>query len=882
MDTVVGENGDDNGAGLSTNQHPILSKISAEVGAGREQIPYLFALLIAVAESDFRQPVCLIVPNASAIANLTAIMLSLHKINSAVQQISDQTCAIEPGTRVRVLPSGYVYEFLGPMPGYPQFLKLGIMNTKGGSRTLPADEFGRLQPTDAVRPLGDGKCDLGSFQKSPLDLLADTTFGGNVVSFSNKVVLFGYRTTFQKIINQSKLVPRVAYDFPTIEEFFPWGRLKGDGSPIILNPPSSHGAPLVAVSSELENVVHACEAAAPFSMNVLADGASSLANNLQHFDRIAERQSLLVFCKPHDREKAKILHERGAVMWELHADDAAPKSMRRAASRKSMIGRTLHQLDVFDRLTLKRITCTSTDVDAIAAALESASGLEADEDESFHVDKVLRAGFELLNLVSEFFGDATQQELRLLQNKLAALRTTLTTSSIWIGTEHQKLLSSAIEAFGKLLASPNESLGTEKGALIEEMLGDRRGLENTAIVTKSEAGTERIKRLIGEHGELSVFPASSVPDQTFSRLILVSWPGRYMAAKLFNSALAPDIQMIGYPFESRWFNGLVSRFDAEVMAGNISAEMRSRILGGTVHVGNNPNWKRRAGETPRGLNGEDPIEIDRASAVMDFEARLRELRPELAQQSDGEPREATFVRFVGSSSAYFTEWHSMPWLNPLFGEGTGTKGVPVRYVNQMAQGDYLLFREGAGKDVVRFVAESMVGEEKYKKARDIADLWRPALSSLSDDPWTVWRKLAEHGLKKSEAAVRGWLLDPNRIGPGNREDYEIIANVTSCRDFSIRWNDVWNAVRKVRRLHIRSGHQLSELLLKNLPNHIDEIEAHETRLDLGFGQVWVVQVDYIASKSEQVSSTIVNRLLWEGGIPPVRLTRRDLEELGLA
>lgn len=846
-----------------SKRYPLFSTISADVGAGREPLPQLISLLSALAESDQRQAICLVIPNASVAANLTAILLAIHKINRSSANQPSQICEIKLGTRVRVLPSGYVYEFQGPMPGYPQFLKLGILNSRGGSRTMPAGEIGRLQPTDASRPLGDGKSDLGKFQKSPLDLLADTALGGNTGAIHNEVIVFGYRTTFEAVITETKLIPDITHEFPALFEFLPWGRIRGDGTSAILNPPSAHGAPLIGVSSEPQNVVRACENVPQSSVVVIADGPSALVNNLQDFDRITELQKLLVFCKPQDREKARILQQRGALIWEVHADEAAPGEMRRKADRKSQIGKILRQLESLDKLTFQELRCRSDSIESIAVALEKASGADGGGDDAFRMDEILRSCFGLLNLIAEYFDVLPGEGLGDLQSRFDKLDEDFKACAIWLSPDHHKRLSHVVEAFRELLKNPELISGAPKGEQILNGLNNCPAGTRTAVITRSIYGVERLSRLIGEASGVEIFPAASVPEQDFEKVLIVSWPGRYIMTKLLNAAITADIQMVGYPFECRWFECLVTRFNNEILAGNVSAEMRSKLLGTKFDSESVPHWQRK----PVGSHGtseeEETGPVNTAEVVLDFEERLRELRPQILQQTDAEPRDATFVRFVGSSSAYFTEWHSVPWLNPLFGEGSGSKGVPTRYVSQMQLGDYLLFREGADKDVVRYVAETMIGEKKYGTLRDVADLWRPALNGIASDPWKIWSILSKNGLRKGEATVRGWVLDPNRIGPGNQEDYEVISRVTPDRIFPQRWREVWDAVRKVRRLHIRAGHQLSEILLKNLPVHLDEIGAQETRLDLGFGQVWIVQVDHVANKVEEVPWTVVNKLIWD-------------------
>ena len=861
-----------------SERYPLFAKLTGQFGGNPEKLPPLVAFICALADSDVRQPICVMLPNSGEIARLTAIMLALHKqnISSTDEALEHHKEELKAGSKVRVLPGGFVYEYLGPHPDYPQFIKLKILNKDGGTCTIKVEEITRLQPTEASRPLGDGKKDFGAFERSPLDEICETSTGGNTGLVTNEIFLLGYRTSFETTLEASALSCSPSEEPSSLSNFLPWGKIRSTGSPVLINPPSALGEPLVAVSSDTAAIAAACTLLPPGKGVVVADTITSLVNNLQDYDRITDRQKLLAFCRPQDMDKAQVLRERGALIWEIHPDEAALERDRKNADRNSVFGNLLSSLEVVSNLSFSLSTCRSEIVEKISERLQNAVPHDIESDDAEHVDALVKPMFGMLNNMAEWVDQPTSEELDILRDRLKKIRIEFSNASVWLSPDHSTPLRDTIEAFDSALNVSPENLGAVKGEELLSFLDATEEGTSTALITKTPESAQRLSEWLGPNDLVDVYPiAGVIPDKTYDQIVLLSWPGKHLANRLIDYYLAPQIHVIGYLHECRWFERLVSRFNLDHQRADVPSEVKAKLLS----LDENPppmfSWKTRSVTS----NHHTPdVLLPNADVIFDYEARMREIRPFIVRDGAVETREAKFVRFVGSSSAFFTEWHAIPWLNPLIGEGSSSRNVPSRYPNEIQTGDYLLFRDGADKDVIRYVAEAEISEAKYQAIRKVADLWRPALEAIAHDPWVIWTKLQEGGLRKGEAAVRNWVLDPYMIGPGSPQDYEAIAAISPEPQFKRRWKEVWNAVGEIRKLHRRAGHQLSQLLLEELPKHIDEIGIKETSLDLGFGQVWVVQVEFVANDFEMVPYTAINHLIWdEETTPSIELSLEDLD-----
>ena len=82
-------------------------------------------------------------------------------------------------------------------------------------------------------------------------------------------------------------------------------------------------------------------------------------------------------------------------------------------------------------------------------------------------------------------------------------------------------------------------------------------------------------------------------------------------------------------------------------------------------------------------------------------------------------------------SLFFTDGHELPVLNTYISGEQCTPGkIPLRSVEDLNEGDYLMFRESSDSDIIRFLAEDELGKAAYQQLRLTAGRWRAALHKL--------------------------------------------------------------------------------------------------------------------------------------------------------
>jgi len=236
----------------------------------------------------------------------------------------------------------------------------------------------------------------------------------------------------------------------------------------------------------------------------------------------------------------------------------------------------------------------------------------------------------------------------------------------------------------------------------------------------------------------------------------------------------------------------------------------------------------------------------------------------IADESNDDQVDAYYVDFTGPTFAYITEGHELPLVNDFITDQAKAPGsVPYRSIEDLVPGDYVLFRESGDTDIIRFIAEDMVGAEAYRRLRAMATRWKTAVRSLGTDPKAVWEKLRVFGFSKQLFTVRNWLGNERMIGPKFPDDLRLIARAAESTQLSADLPEIERAIDEIKSYHIRAGFKLTSLLLKELPKRVEVLAEGETELDLGFGRVWIVRVEEVDETSSRCGRQVANRLLWD-------------------
>ena len=833
---------------------PLFERVIGRFGEGtqEERIPWFFALFLSAVTKCVPGACCFVLDKTRGTTAVAAVLLALVRLQADFPELVKNYArtALRKGQRVKVKPGNLVYEYDGLWEGYPDFFRLKVLG-KEAYRTFPVAEVLRLEPTGRVRPKGNLKSALGAFERSRLDELLDLTTCGNNSVIRNTVLLYMPQTRFAEGVGTITLAPKHANGFGRLSGFLPWGSIRKDGE---LKPNDAYqvaGEPIIAVTSVPEDLALASSSAKVATKIVLVDGARGLARDLQAFDDIADRQRIVILASSEETEALDLIRDRGCPIWYMSPDEILiGEASAGNRARASLVGATIRAADMRQRVKVTIADCQDSALQAVAASLERAAAMIGDSEEVHESEKILARLYGILFECSECcfgVGEETKNNLHAVRNQVAR-------HGKWLDPEVAGKLQEATCGLENIISS--DSYGQEKAAAMLNFILDEDH-EPLAVAARSPRTAESLRTGFGDLGvDVPILPVSAIsPDRDYAGIIVPAWPNEQKFTRLKNQAVTPDIRVLAYPFEAKWVLRHQARERARERSNGMAIETRSSILGIAPRF--LTSLKRHEPDSPA-----NEVRLDLPIfRIKDRLAQHRIKRPSVAAEGE-DSRKAQLVQFFGDCHALLTEWAELPKLNHLIETANANKAkLTTVTASQLSQGDFVLFRASGDKEFIRLIAEDILGTEEYERVRAVAGRWRSSLRRLGTSPAEVQRCLAAHGLKRTTVTVSGWLGNPDRIGPGDFRDIEVIAAAADSELLSIR-KEVEKAISCIRGAHISAGSQLTQLLLGELGGRLNQLDGQPVLLDLGYGKAWVVQVDMVEMTRWEYPSNLVNRLLW--------------------
>ena len=818
---------------------------------GRERIPWFFGMLLAAATKRSPGACCFVLDRPTGTAAVTAVLLALVKLHDEFPELvrAYSQNALQRGQRVKVKPSDYVYEYDGLWEGHPEFFRLKVLGQKA-YRTFPIAEVLRVEPTDRVRPKGYLGSNLGHFEHSRLDELLDLASCENNSLFRNNVLLYTAQARFSEFLNTISLEPEHAHGFDCLSTFFPWGSIGRYGE---LKPNDAYqvaGDPLVAVTNVPEDLAVASLSAPVGTKTVLVDGARGLARDLQAFDDLADRQRVIVIASPEESKDLDLLGDRGCPIWHMSPEEILIGEVSsKSRGRLSLVGATIRAAETRQCVTTTTVDCDDDMIQAAAESLDRAAAVIDAHEEAHESEVLLARVFGILIECSECcfgVGDKTKDNLR-------AVREQVTKRSNWLEPAVARDLEGAINGLDEVIE--RESSGEGKAsALLDILLAEDP--EHWVVAARLPRTAESLRVGLEDFGvEAQVSPISAISgNRDYAGVIIPAWPNRQRFSRLQNLAVAPDIRILAYPFESKWVLRHHASERVRVRRIRLEADVRSSILGIDPRL-----LAEVDGPSPEPPSPQPPRE-----PIFRIANRVAQRRKRPSVAADGEDsREAQVVQFFGDCHALMTEWAELPRLNQLIETANASEGrLEHVAASQLSLGDFVLFREAGDKEFTRLIAEDTLGTARYERTRSVAEQWRSSLRALGSFPSEVQQRLAVHGLNRTIPTVAGWLGNPERIGPGDFADFEVIARAAGNSQLLSNRKEIEEAITQVRGAHISAGGRLTQLILGELGGRLNQLGDQPVLLDLDYGAAWVVQVETVDTTRMLYPSRLVNHLLW--------------------
>lgn len=819
-------------------------------------LPRFVGLIAATLESA-RKPCCFILPDEAGVALAVSTLLAVNRLRAEFPELLRAHAAVnfrEGIDHVLVHPAGLVYRYEGFFT--PEFFRLGVVDRRD-CRSLPVRDIARLEKTNRKRPKGTLASDLGRSEPSVLGALLgiESTLNRNVLR--NRVLMLGSRKAILEQLDRwsIQITEGNRHIRRALVEEIPFGKVVDGGNLTLLDGYVAEGEPLVAIASRAADLAAYCERASRFSKAVVVSDIELLVRDFRAYDGIVENQRAAIISTDSSRESVRLLAERGCEIWRLSPDEIL-LGQGDVPNPDGPLNQLLTKASRVTNLVVSEVPCTEDHLDKAADALRQAAEAVASADNGT-IRELFYSLFRLLMVCAEYVGQAPAEFRQATTKLMQSAREQLGAAEVWLSAETYARVDSALENMQVAVIDLTEgSATTPKGAALIEALksGSADGNQNAVIVARSKR--EDLQDWMVRSGvQARVYSIDNIPEsEVFGRVLVLSWPRSSRFDDLVHQYFTGDLRLVAYPFEQRWLKQYRRAYKRSTIS-EISPKRKFEMIGLAA----------------AGISDVDTDSAESVEAVaFDIpEERFLGRRKRAARGGNVEEEqetiiEASYVDFVGPTFAYLTEGHEVAVVNGyVSGQMAGGTKVPMRSVDELKIGDYVLFRESGDSDIIRFIAEDEVGKEAYGRLRAEATRWRKPLNSLGRDPHEVWERLRSIGFSRHLTTVKSWLFDESRICPRDIGDVRKIAEASGDQELFESLPQLEKAKEDLMSLHISAGFRLTQLLMKELPGKIGSLFGGETELDLGVGKVWIVRIQEIDRTPSPQRRSHVNRLLWD-------------------
>jgi hypothetical protein len=833
---------------------PLLENIlfSSNGNYGSSQLPLIVPLLASMTDVKTESDICALIPAKKEIASFVSILVALSEVSQNFESRFREyvSSGFIEGDKVRVLPSGHVYEYAGLFEGHTEFFKLREIGTIATSRSFPINEIVRVEKTSSLRPKGKGNTNLGEHIPSILDRMINIGTGGNNALLKNEVMLITTKKAFLEFLDNT-LISRKdgACESFSLHDVIPWGIVTAEGDIDFSESKAASGQPLIAISSRMEYVALACKRGILTSPRVIIDATNGLINSLQAFDDLVDYSKLLVLV---DHTQTGLLHEvydRNCKVWKF-PEQLAEQLVAGSSILKDVNVRCMNS----STISIHLHACQSDIIELIADKIFLfEKNLQKDSDEeSLKLIAILYS--RLLDISSLF--NISPDFLAWFVREMDSLKNKLKNQRGWLPTEAYNAAAESLHLFEECIGGHSNYLD-EKIKKFELLLIENSNRQ-VYVVSEFPRVVSSIKEFVGNEWEnVSVCSSREVTvADSDALIILTGWPKASNFQKIINEYSASKVHILAFSFEHVWFKSSVQRRKRELNSWTSKSEDLKQCSNLNVTMSFQPEIEP------------DAVEPN-ISSLISFENRISNLRKGGSYSSSSEEnREAHYVGFVGKSYALLLESYKLPIITGLVLGRTDGTNIPLKTLDEIEVGDYVIFRTNTDKDIVRFIAETGTGTKKYSAIRDIAKSWKEVLNGISGNFQIILSTLKSHGYDKSEATLNNWLHHTDLIGPGAKSDLMIISAAAKNDGLKKNIDKVWSSISKIRGWHLAAGFKLSKILNLQLPKQLDDMDQDEKYVELTLGnktlgEVVVLKIEKIDKESTLAAISKINKLLIE-------------------
>jgi hypothetical protein len=431
-------------------------------------------------------------------------------------------------------------------------------------------------------------------------------------------------------------------------------------------------------------------------------------------------------------------------------------------------------------------------------------------------DKLFSLTFFALRAITPI--DESEREQ--IQNNLNIYESDISKEKVYISEDayddYKKVISNLKNIFApmfnfpKLIALQNH-LKENKYRAICILIPDKTDKQSTIEYWRAWCSQQ------SPHTNITVlYPSEyyNISDTSFSTTIIVGWLNSTIMKKIIYGFNTESHVILLYEYENRWKNSHLKRWNHVLSSTNNKTIIknffnmdRQEILISDFQV--------------EGMAAMDP-EVDELEEI---ELVLRENKYHKytsgKQRASDETTEAIPVNYVGGLIAFYKTSHRIITATDII--INDDEKINMKLPSQIQVGDFVIVRE-AGKDLIKELADTILGNSGKHGCRELATKWKESLTieCIFSSHEEIYKKLKATGCTKNFQTVHGWITDEDIIAPQQKDDLLYIAQVTEDAVLLEMIDQVFEAAREVKSAHVQAGKHLSEQLKKKVASALRE------------------------------------------------------------
>lgn len=835
-----------------------------EISYGEEEpvpLPYIVRLLVAAFLNKNGSDCVFVIPQAEVMACLAALFSALSNTKHSFSECREEFAknGLEHGQKVRLIPNNTIYKYAGYLEGGgKKFFRLNLLGGKKGCVSLPLEEILRLFPTSRTTPMGRGNDTHDIPKPSDLDKVIGINSYGNYSLFKNRIILHSSKGKMDTFLEMWSMHRRdkegnITASLKDMRDF-PWGWINREGNLQSFNRYQVCGEPVIAFSSRLSPIDEYCEGQEEDSRTVITFNKTAVLENAYETQNLCERQKLFLLTEEIDAAEANELKELGFSIWQLSREEIFTgiwNDNDLEEAKNFLPLRMMYGAAGGDKSTIKVHKVESSLLERIEhCIIETAKNIPDSEINDLTVQPLKRIYWRSLELM----GSPEKKYQDWLLEQVLSVENVLRQQSSFIGTENieklKSIMADIMDDFLPSIITHSQSKFEEIQNVVHACTGHK-----VLLLCRHAEALKALKDRLYNSPDLTflTYDETSVAKNVYDVAIMVGWPGKHLFSKLFNSGVTDKIQAVLYQNEISALNSYFKQKTKAEEAVRLTPEQKAEIIGCPSELFNESQHEKTA-ETDQSKPeqaGLEDIDAKEKTAIFNVDWSTRPKLPSVSGQQREQTIDAVYVSFNNDRCAYLTQNHRLPVIDPR------THQYKNKTVEELAAGDIVVFRQGGDREIIREIAEKLYPESYEKLAVQAAE-WKHWLNALGSNVSDIWLKLSEHGLQRSFMAINNWVKNEDLIGPQNLKDILVIAETTGREENIEKAQQVANAVRELRGIHVEAGFKLTKLLMSRLSKELNEDNYDHESLDTSLADVELMTVEEVDMEPVQVMPTLAN------------------------